>query len=72
MNRRLLADDLHLGVQLDPALGLRFCFDDPDERQHIRRRRTVVVDDEIAVDLRDFCPAYPRAFRWIVAPGETP
>ena len=54
------ADDLHLGLQLNAALGLRALADAADQAQHIVRRRAAVVDDEIAVLLRHHRAALAR------------
>ena len=53
-NRFVLADDLHLGLQLDAALRPRVSLDRLDQRQHLRRRGpTLVVDDEVPVNFAD-------------------
>src|SRR3954449_760355 len=44
-----IANDLHFGFQLEPALGARLFLDLRDEREDVLGGRFAVVHDEVAV-----------------------
>src|SRR5438477_7311771 len=47
------SDDLHFRLQFDSAFRFRLFLNSIDQLQHFRRGRAAIVDNKIAVHLRD-------------------
>ena len=58
----LLADDLYFGLEFDAALAKRDFLHVRNQRDDVGGRRPTVIDEEVAVDFRDFRAANSRAF----------